>query len=113
MKDIKYDFDSLLTIPKANETEELRSNLRIIKCCGNCRYAWFGHSNERRGYCRIGQLKKAAPNRDTPHPDWINAKTHATLLCDAHIFKKKGHWNDYVSKWIELVFDTNGETVKD
>jgi len=109
--DLKYNFGDLIKIPATPPSTDPRTNIKIVKCCGNCKYAWFGHANERRGYCRLGQLNKSAPNRKTPHRDWTHMKTHSTLICDSHAFNKKGYWNHWVSRWVKFIFDIDGEVV--
>ena len=91
--------------------DDFRPNLRIISCCGNCKYAWFGHANERRGYCRLGRMEKKAINRKTPNKAWIENKIHSTNLCDRHQLKVRGYWNVWVSKWLDIFFDNDGEMI--
>jgi|GEM_PF-3707466 len=109
---IKYNFNDLIKIKSVEAVDNDRPGIKIIKCCGNCVYAWFAHSNERRGFCRIGQMEKPPPNRDTPHRDWSHVHTHSTMLCDKHTFKPRARWINWVERWVNKKFNTNGEVIE-
>jgi hypothetical protein len=113
MRKIPYDFTEIIKIEGEEKKPLERPNFRIIKCCGNCKYAWFKHSNERRGFCRFGQKHKKAPNRNTPNPEWAHLHIHATCVCDNHVDKPKGFFKENVSKWVNIVFDVLGRQIED
>jgi NADH:ubiquinone oxidoreductase subunit E len=39
MMKLDYDFDKLLNLPAEETASDERPHLRIVKCCGNCKYA--------------------------------------------------------------------------
>ena len=106
-----HDFDINILFKDVNIKAGYMPNRRIVKCCTNCMYSWFAHKKERRGWCRVDKYNFKPPNRDTPHKEWENNRTHSTMLCDKHEFTHKGNWADKVGDWLGLEFSGNGELI--
>lgn len=65
-----------------------RPNFRIARCCLNCFYFSVTHRSEKKisplrgaGYCTINKVAD---------PSAVLLKTHAMLVCDAHIWRNNG-----------------------
>ena len=109
MTEFNFDFlDSEETI------EEPRQNLRIAKCCGNCKYYWYRRNKARRGFCRLPNphLKYIAKRLGESYDEsdiranWL--PVHMTNLCDHHIFKSTWSSINRVSDWVGKKFNIQG-----
>jgi hypothetical protein len=86
------------------EKVDTRKNFKIVKCCSNCKYSWFSHSMEKRGFCTFLAPNKKAPDRNTPSEHWKDVKTHMTLVCNKHKFTHTSWWNTAITKWVNKLF---------
>jgi hypothetical protein len=106
----EYDF----TFTDDNSTEDPRPNLRIAKCCGNCKYFWYKKNKQRRGFCRIPNphLKFVAKRLGESYDEneirknW--APAHVTNTCDLHRFTSIWSSINRVSDWVGKKFNAQG-----
>lgn len=105
--EIDYDFKS----PKKEESQEIRKNLRIVRCCSNCKFFVPGHSpGKGTGFCKYpytGQKKLKEIYGDYEKAREQLTKTHRTLLCDSYQLRSKFHIT-VVGDWIGKKFLNDG-----
>ena len=82
----EYSFSFLETpVVEEDDSEDLRTNLHVVPCCGNCKYLWYIDKQERRrGYCRLAYAGVSLKTIDKKLAPTLFRKTHVTLLCDKH-----------------------------
>jgi hypothetical protein len=71
-------------LPNVTKNREYRPNLRVVRCCSNCKYFYSNRGVYRKGYCLI--------NIEAPIINWKHARRHypptnACLICDNHTFR--------------------------
>lgn len=93
---------------KENKDDDPRKGLRITKCCGNCKYYWYDHAKERRGYCKLPNPddKKYAVDKTEAKANW--PKTHTTMVCDFHRFRSIYASITRIGIWLNKHFDNDG-----
>jgi hypothetical protein len=114
-KEIDYDFEAT----KSNEKlqEDVRPNLRIVRCCMNCKFFRPRRQYSHRGYCMYPDPKSKQPKKrkgeSFDFDDMINnwTRTYSTCLCDLFQLKSKKMNIDVVSDWMDKIFLNDG-TVK-
>jgi len=118
-KNPAYDFDflknqSLDDHTAVDESLPDRPNFRIVRCCGNCNYAWYQPGKARRGYCKQPFPEKKALNTKAGEKynvhdiktNWLH--THTTNVCEKHKFQSKYQSIGIVSKWTKVIFNADG-----
>lgn len=89
---IDFEFDKLEEGPEDNDG---RSNYRITRCCGNCKFFWYYGNSQRKGNCRLGhplgQKKsyKGSFRRTDKHNKTLWKPTHITCVCEKHQFRSR------------------------
>jgi len=107
----EYNFDFL---DSEEVPEEPRQNLRIITCCGNCKFFWYVRNKPKRGFCRLPNPhlkfvdRKGGESYDEEEIRKTWLRVHITNLCDHHIFKSTWSSIGRVSDWVEKKFNIQG-----
>ncbi len=113
--EIKYDFESSESTEKTQE--DVRPNLRIVRCCMNCKFYKTKNQRSARGYCMYPDPKAKQPIKNKGESydlkDMVENWTHtySTCLCDLFQLRSKKMNIDVVSGWIGKEFLNDG-TVK-
>lgn len=89
-------------------SDDPRTGLHITKCCGNCKYYWYEHAKERRGYCKLPHTKGKDYGVDKENATTSWFKTHITAVCDFHRIRSVFYSITRVGDWIGFSFDANG-----
>jgi len=86
--EIEYGFDT----PKKEETkvEDVRPNLRITRCCANCKFYVPKRTTGGRGFCKYPNPKEKNPAKrlgesldyQAAVKNWLHC--HNTMLCDLY-----------------------------
>jgi hypothetical protein len=83
-----YNFDEL------EDKKDLKTNHRIRRCCGNCKYYWYYAGNQRKGNCTLGDQTALHPRKTgfvktnkENRTRWPT--THVTCICDEHQFQSR------------------------
>lgn len=88
--------------------DKLTPNLRIIKCCANCKYFFRSKKATLRGYCWIA-VKRKKQFRLATDPKYkldqaklksVSVRRYATLVCDKHTHKTVNFSVEMVEKWV-------------
>lgn len=87
--------------------------LRIVACCGNCKYFWYESQRARRAYCTLPFPNEVKKRFDTNKEYKLRTlkkwfKRHVTNVCDRHQFQSNYYSFDRVSDWIGLKFEYTG-----
>jgi hypothetical protein len=108
MSTSSYNFSFSNKEKKEEESEDPRKGLRIAKCCGNCKFFWYEHAKERRGYCKLPYTKDKISSIDKEFALSTFRKTHTTAVCDLHRFRSKKNSIERLERWMGIKFDING-----
>ena len=111
--EIKYDFES--SSKKKSTEEDVRTNLRITRCCGNCKFFVAKGNRGFRGYCKypdpgsknLSKIHGESRNFKEMEETW--ARSHFTMLCDLYQFKPANMTS--IGEWIGKEFLNDG-TIK-
>ena len=112
--EIKYDFNT--SEEKKPSEVDARTNLRITRCCGNCKFFVAKTNRGFRGFCRYplpsskNLAKVRGESRDWKEMEKTWAKAHFTMLCDLYQYRSTNTAS--IGKWIGKEFLTDG-TIKD
>jgi len=114
--EINYDFKG----PEKDEPseKEVRPNLRVTRCCANCKFYTPKLNRANRGYCRYPDpssktLKKRLGTKlDRKLIDATWSRAHATMLCDLYEIRGRGKTLDLISEWLDKEILNDG-TIKD
>lgn len=96
---LNYDIDIEIESPVSKEgnTAEERPELRIVKCCGNCKFFYYNRGHPRTGWCKLF---------DPNNKEWTMIKqekwlpAHTTTVCASHIFRHHNTMNG-LFKWVD------------
>jgi hypothetical protein len=112
--EVEYNFES----PKQDEQKEkdVRPNLRVTRCCGNCKFYVPKRNRANRGFCKYPDLKGKSFNRKLGETlDYQAAlkhwsRAHSTMLCDLYQFAGALYINP-IKEWLSKEILNDG-TVK-
>ena len=114
-KEIEYDFKSTKSTKETQE--DVRPNLRIIRCCENCKFFKKRYARDTRGYCMYPNPTAKQPRKrlgeSVDKEEMVRTWTHTyiTCLCDLFQLRSKKYDIDLVSDWLDKKFLNDG-TVK-
>ena len=113
--EIKYDFKA----PDVEDnSEDVRANLRITRCCGNCKFFVAKGNRGFRGYCtypepaskQIVTIKDGSRDISTMENSFPRA--HMTMLCDLYQIKSLKSLTK-LSEWTGKTFLNDGTVSTD
>ena len=96
--------------------KDVRTNLRITRCCGNCKFFIAKANRGFRGFCRYPDpssknlSKINGESRDVKEMESSWARAHFTMLCDLYQYKPAN--TSYIGEWIGKEFLNDG-TIKE
>ena len=107
---MSYNFSFIKKPEDSPENKDPRGDYRIAESCGTCRFFWYRHCRERRGYCRLTDLldKNLNPHR-LPNAKWL--PTHTTAVCKKHRFKATYKLIKAIIDWTGLDLNIRGEVI--
>ena len=116
MADIEYNFED--SEKPEDPQEDPRTNLRITRCCSNCKFYRKKAPNSHRGYCMYPDPKSKQPRKlfgesfddEDMRQNWLHS--HNSCLCDLYQLKSKRIDIDIPGEWIGKHFLNDG-TVKE
>lgn len=106
---IEYNFDK----PKNKDgpPTEVRPNLRVTRCCGNCKFFIAKGNKGFRGYCKYPDPESKNLNKikgESRNPEDLKtwSRAHMTMLCDLYQLKPTNLSN--VGEWLERKVKNDG-----
>lgn len=114
----RYDFSGIEPEKNNEEEDDPRKNYRITKSCANCRFYFYTGVKNRRGYCKltnikhmnIGAFHKTNVKEIAEKYGWL--PTHSTNLCDMHEIRGQKSFIRYPEKHTKKKFNIDG-TLRD
>jgi len=115
--DIDYEFRG----PKKEDPPEqdVRPNLRVTRCCANCKFYTPKMNRANRGYCKYPDpkdknLKKIyGESIDWKEVDKTWSRAHATMLCDLYQIRGRGTSIRPIEVWLDKEILTDGTIKKE
>lgn len=118
--EVDYNLDNLLDLKESTPVpvtdldpfnhKDFRPNLRIVKCCANCKHMVYKRGQERRGFCRLPDAKKHKRS-SAAHAEKLKTwpRVHVTLICDNHKLRSIARNITRINDWVGVKFsDVDG-----
>ena len=109
-----YDFDFLDALIDVDL--DPRTNLRISKCCYNCKYYYCARNKPRRGFCKLplnkymGTYRYEGDNYEEVEKITPWLRVHCTNVCDMHANKSFTASTRRVIEWTGINFNSRGDS---
>lgn len=116
----RYDFSGIEPEKDDDDKkEDPRRNFRVTKSCANCRYYFYTGVKNRRGYCKLTNIKHM--NIGAYHQSDIEKTaeeygwppTHCTNLCDSHEIRGQKSFIGFPEKHTGKKFNIDGTLRED
>jgi hypothetical protein len=102
--DVEYNFENH---EQSNTTEtDVRTNLRVTRCCANCKFYVPKRNRANRGFCKYPDLKgksfnsKLGETLDYASAEKSWSRAHSTMLCDLYQLRGRRTSITPISEWL-------------
>tara|TARA_B110000196_G_C21129452_1_gene657659 strand:+ start:1251 stop:1625 length:375 start_codon:yes stop_codon:yes gene_type:complete len=118
-KDFEYDFSELGGEQEKTSPDITRPDFKISKCCGNCKFFWYYKGSQRRGNCKLPDIKEKQINKKKGESYYHKEtkkkwdKVHVTNVCGYHKFRNWSRSLRDIGKYCGVVFDSNGVAIEE